>query len=761
METKQRDDTIGPATLPMNSLTTLLCMLATVWSVSVGYAQTTLPQPSETSTGAETTTEADAVDALLRVLRDESQRNALIERLEAIEAPETDPASAQPSAPTPAPAFARRIADLTQTSVESAYDTVLGVWRDFAGIRTLVSGINEQRQARIAANAPSLLATMLSTLVLFWATTRLFARLAQAGERRTASVWGSFFTVVINAFADIIALALAYAAGYALAIGVFGQGDLTVEQTLFLNAFLVAGLARIAIRIFVLPDHPEQAVFNFSGDVQRAIYRRLMLLSGLLVYGITAAVPIANVWVSFLAGRSLRVTVVTLAAIIAIFSIRAISQRINAEQLEQQRLTNEAEKPDADAAVDKLAAAASEDTAQTTMTIWHRLWPWLGFLYVAFAYIIAITRPSLMADLVGLATVKTVIAGGLLALAFRFMRRASSAGAPVPKALQAALPELKMRLDGFVPLVLRLSSIALIVLALGFIVDAWHIFDFGGWISSPLGTDIIWRAASAVLIVAFIILVWASISSWIDNRLTLDLEGRNVSARSRTLLALFRNAATVALFVFGTMTALSQIGIDIAPLLAGAGVIGLAIGFGSQKLVQDIITGIFIQLDNAINEGDVVTVGGITGGVEKLTIRSVGLRDLHGTYHIVPFSSVDTVSNFMRKFAFHVAEIGVAYKESIPAVKDAMQEAFRRIKDTEHGKVIIGDLEMHGVTALADSSVNVRARIRTKPGQQWGVGREYTQIVKEVFDERGIEIPFPHRQMVYPAQPAKIETETT
>ena len=162
-------------------------------------------------------------------------------------------------------------------------------------------------------------------------------------------------------------------------------------------------------------------------------------------------------------------------------------------------------------------------------------------------------------------------------------------------------------------------------------------------------------------------LAWAVIAAWIDTRLSLDLPGRNVTARTRTLLSLFKNAVTVVAVVFGLMMALSELGIDIAPLLAGAGVIGLAIGFGAQKLVQDIITGIFIQIENAINEGDVVTVAGTTGVVEKLTIRSVGVRDLDGIYHIVPFSAVDTVSNFMRLFSYHVAVVGVAYKESVPA----------------------------------------------------------------------------------------------
>ncbi|MCG5536315.1 mechanosensitive ion channel [Ectothiorhodospira mobilis] len=198
------------------------------------------------------------------------------------------------------------------------------------------------------------------------------------------------------------------------------------------------------------------------------------------------------------------------------------------------------------------------------------------------------------------------------------------------------------------------------------------------------------------------------------------------------------------------MVVLAQVGINIGPLIAGAGVLGLAIGFGAQKLVQDVITGVFIQLENAFNVGDVVTAGGITGTVERLTIRSMGMRDLSGTYHLLPFSSVDTVSNYMRDFAFHVGEYGVAYREDTDEVLQRMNEAFEELrKMPEMAPHILGDLEVHGVTALADSAVNVRVRIKTRPGMQWAVGREYNRLVKRHFDAAGIEIPFPHMTLYF------------
>ena len=137
-------------------------------------------------------------------------------------------------------------------------------------------------------------------------------------------------------------------------------------------------------------------------------------------------------------------------------------------------------------------------------------------------------------------------------------------------------------------------------------------------------------------------------------------------------------------------------------------------------------------------------MAGTTGVVEKLTVRSVALRDLSGVYHLIPFSSVDSVSNFMKGFGYHLAEIGVAYREDIDEVKRAMQEAFEELQSGDHGPSILEPLEMHGVTQFGDSAVVVRARIKCRGGDQWAVGRAYNEIVKRRFDAAGIEIPFPH-----------------
>ena len=278
------------------------------------------------------------------------------------------------------------------------------------------------------------------------------------------------------------------------------------------------------------------------------------------------------------------------------------------------------------------------------------------------------------------------------------------------------------------------------VVAIG---QAWNVVDLLGWLASEVGIDLVARLLSAALVVLVALGLWLGVSSFVEYRLNPEV-GRPPTARETTLLTLLRNAVTIVLAIITLMFTLSELGIDIAPLIASAGVLGLAIGFGAQKLVQDIITGIFIQFENVMNEGDVVAVGSISGVVEKLTIRSVTIRDLTGTVHLIPFSSVDQVSNMVRGFSFHIAELGVAYDSDIDAVKQAMFEAFDRLMLTEHKEHILDNLEMHGVTGFGDSAITVRARIKTVPGQQWAAGRAYNEIIKTVFEENGIEIPYPH-----------------
>ncbi len=211
-----------------------------------------------------------------------------------------------------------------------------------------------------------------------------------------------------------------------------------------------------------------------------------------------------------------------------------------------------------------------------------------------------------------------------------------------------------------------------------------------------------------------------------------DADGDKVerSARLRMLLPLMRNVVRVILAVIVTLTILSDFGINIAPLLAGAGVVGLAIGFGAQSLVKDVIAGTFILLEDAIAVGDVA--------------------DLGGNVHLVPFGEVAAVLNMTKDFSFAVIEVGVAYREDVDEVIEALKEIGAQMRADEiQGPLILEPLEVLGLNSFGDSSINIRVRFKTQPIKQWGVRREFHRRMKRVFDEKGIEIPFPHQTIYF------------
>jgi small conductance mechanosensitive channel len=211
------------------------------------------------------------------------------------------------------------------------------------------------------------------------------------------------------------------------------------------------------------------------------------------------------------------------------------------------------------------------------------------------------------------------------------------------------------------------------------------------------------------------------------------------SARVRTLLPLLRNAFRIVLFVMVALIVLSELGINIAPLLAGAGVVGLAIGFGAQTLVKDVITGIFILAEDTVAVGDVVDLGGHVGVVEAMTLRSIRLRDHTGAVHTIPFSAVSTVMNMTRDFGYAVFDIGIAYSEDLDRVIDLLRKLGDEMRQDEaFARDIREPIEVMGITRFVDNAVIIRVRLKTAPGRQWDVEREFNRRLKRLFEEHGI-----------------------
>ena len=245
---------------------------------------------------------------------------------------------------------------------------------------------------------------------------------------------------------------------------------------------------------------------------------------------------------------------------------------------------------------------------------------------------------------------------------------------------------------------------------------------------------------------------WKTISVLIKKKLD-GLDSSKDEAQTQRIDTLFRilkNFASIAILIIVIMLILSELGIEIGPLIAAAGVVGLAIGFGAQTLVKDIITGLFIILEGQVTIGDIVEIAGHSGRVEAITIRTIRLRDVNGHLHVIPFSEVTTVKNITQDQDYHSFEIGVSYNEDVDHVIETIEKVGRDLKkDKDFKSKINGEIEVFGLDKFEDSAIVIKGRIPTFHKKQWMVRREFNRRIKIAFDKNGIEIPFPQTTISY------------
>jgi len=269
----------------------------------------------------------------------------------------------------------------------------------------------------------------------------------------------------------------------------------------------------------------------------------------------------------------------------------------------------------------------------------------------------------------------------------------------------------------------------------------------------PLETLTSWFFRSGVHIALITLLAYAMIRfvGTIVARLEDDLSrkpgpsGVEQAKRAKTLGNLIRNVVNTVIAAIAILMVLQELDINIMPVLTGAGIAGLAVGFGAQTLVRDVISGFFLILEDQVRVGDVASINGTGGLVEAINLRTIVLRDLAGTVHVFPNGAITQISNMTKDFSYYVVDMGVAYKEDTDRVVQVMTEVAAELQaDPAYGPNILGPLEVLGVDAFADSSVVVKVRLKTLPLKQWEVGRQYRRRIKKAFDAQGIEIPFPH-----------------
>ena len=298
-----------------------------------------------------------------------------------------------------------------------------------------------------------------------------------------------------------------------------------------------------------------------------------------------------------------------------------------------------------------------------------------------------------------------------------------------------------------------IGNTLLIILAAGVILEIWGI-SVTWLISSPVGIDILRRTGLIVLTIGIAIAL-IQVSKVITDYMLQPKSDAHApdptrGRKFRTMVPLFQTLVQVGIVFVAILVILEQLNVATGPILTGVGIFGLAVGFASQSLIKDVINGLFILFEDSLSVGDFVRLRNITGGVEKVTLRAVTIRDMEGNVHVMPNSTLDMITNLTKDFGRQVLDIGVSYREDVDAVMAILREVDEDIfRDPDFGWDMLEPLEILGVQDFADSAVVIRTRVKTRAGRQWRVAREFRRRIKKAFDAHGIEIPFPHRTLYW------------
>jgi small-conductance mechanosensitive channel len=319
--------------------------------------------------------------------------------------------------------------------------------------------------------------------------------------------------------------------------------------------------------------------------------------------------------------------------------------------------------------------------------------------------------------------------------------------------LRQRYPDVEEAAERYFRVSYRVCNVLLTLLAVGIILEIWGV-SVSWFVTSSTGSQILTRILIILLTLALtaaVIQVSSAFTEYLIHPRTLAQgKVREPSRKLKTLAPLIQTLIKVGAVFAAVLVLLEQINVATAPLLTGIGIFGLAVGFASQSLIKDVINGLFILFEDSLSVGDVVNLRGTGGVVEKVTLRAVTLRDLAGNVHVIPNSTVDMITNMTKEYSRFVLDVRVALREDVERVIEvlrAVDEEMRKDPTTRFD--ILEPLEVLGLERFEDSGMIVRARMKTRPLQQWRLSREFNRRMKKLFDERGIQIPFPQRVLYW------------
>ena len=680
-------------------------------------AQSAAPPAASSAAGNAAAPSVEQLQQLVATLKDDKERAQLIDELQALIAAQNGEPKAAPSSPL------SWLSGLPN-QLDAIGGEVLAAVPIFAQAPRLGSWLQQQiqdpqlrqRWIDVIGKLAAIFAAGIAADVIAWLLLRAPGRFLNA--RQSESVPMQIVLILIAALVELLPV-LVFAGVATFVIPLTEAGAVTrgvagvlITATVWSRGFLA--IARIA-----LLSPRTKLLYPLSDETRHYLYIWMRRFAYWAAYGYAIS---ASAWYfsapGAIDGLLMRLSVMVLAVLAIIFVLQ-----------------NRA------AVADWLRGGDRADEVRWRV-VRHRLgetWHILAIVYIVGTFGVYMLNAQGGFSLLLRATALSLVVISGAALLARFIERGLRKSFSVDPELKAKFPRLETRANRYTAILTGATVAAIYVLAALALLEAWGIGAFT-WL-----VDLAQQPASRSLVSLLLVLVgglvlWEFFSSMIERKLaSIDHPGRS---RARTVLPLLRSTVMVILIAVAVLMVMAQIGLNIAPLLAGAGIAGIAIGFGAQALVKDIITGFFMLLEDTFAVGDRVDVGGgHVGFIEAVSIRNFRLRDIQGVVHTVPFSAVTTVLNMSRDFAYVVCDAGVVYKEDPDRVIQVMIEAGKELAaEPRWTRYVLAPLEILGVDRFTDTAMVVRARIKAAPPSQLEMAREFNRVLKKCFDRHGIEM---------------------
>jgi moderate conductance mechanosensitive channel len=724
------EESLAMITPKTHATVRVACLLLGILLLPTGLSSVAC---AATGTAADTTVSATDLERLAQQIADPGQRDQLLKNLQALTR-----LARQGHAGVPAPGAADAVADHSQ----GLFFALGELTQRLAASGRRIIGSSVAIPAKLA-ELPTRLrdpATLWSVTTFVLAATglviagfslqlatsrlesKLRARVAASEPRHWwRKVWLALLFVGLAAAPCVALLALGGIVFSVLPVGVIPVGlAVLVICTLLLYRVLhaVAGVLldpdRLNIRLLPIDDSTAPQLWRWVSRLITLSVAYFFITHALLTIGVAAEL----------------FQVVRGAMILVIASlVSAMLSRLGRTQ--------------------RAADVASEgDLRHPWSGVWtalRRLWPILTIAYVWCAALLAVLSfHHEWSFLLTTALQMTLLIGAGLALLWGvdvFFNHAAA----LNERVERYIPGLERRTRRYLR-ALWWSSRTLIVLVVFLcLLQIWGV-GIARLMASPLGTGLLSRLVALGVTAAAVVFVM-DLSTFVGQRLVEPTPaGVQPGRKRKTLVPLMAAVIKYGALFVGGLIVLHLVGVNITPILAGVGILSLAVGFGAQTLVKDIINGLFILVEDSIAVGDVVTIRSTGGLVEAVNVRTIRLRDLQGNVHIIPNSQVDMITNMTMDYAYYVLDVNVAYHEDTDRVVAALQEIDAEMRaDPAFAADMLAPIEILGLERFTDSAVVLRARLKTKPIKQWSVGREFNRRMKKLFDARGIETPLSQR----------------